>query len=253
MVCRRRRWRAPAPYPTASLAPPTMRSDTRSPVRVKCSASAAADRTVVSRLLASPSMPPERPWSASPSTTMRTPLSSSDLAVTTCRSPVRSETRQLIRRSRSPGWKPRIPANSDPSPRRRERLAPTSPTGCGASAFESNGAVVGNDQISLPTTRTGPKRKPPQVLVRPTFSSPTRRRPQRRGLTSSAGALPSNRPPTAPLAGCSATCGAAPITRVTCSTSSDRSQPQARGRALPLVKRRVVQGRGDERAPPTVG
>ena len=59
---------------------------------------------------------PPRPWSASASTTSSTPASSSARAVTTCRSPVRSETRQLIRRSRSPAWNGRIAANSVPAP-----------------------------------------------------------------------------------------------------------------------------------------
>ena len=38
-----------------------------------------------------------------------------------------AETRQLIRRSRSPGWNSRMPANSLPTPARAERWAPTRP------------------------------------------------------------------------------------------------------------------------------
>ena len=85
-------------------------------------------------------------------------MSSSARAVSTCSASVRSETRQLIRRSRSPGWNGRMPANSVPEPTRRDRCAPTSPSGCGASARESNGAVSGSTRISWPTSVAGPHR-----------------------------------------------------------------------------------------------
>ena len=71
---------------------------------------------------------------------------------------MRSETRQLIRRSRSPAWNGRIAANSVPSPWRRDRCRPTRPTGCGASARESNGAVDGSTDIDCPGSGTGPQR-----------------------------------------------------------------------------------------------
>ena len=86
------------------------------PIRTWCSAMAAAARTVTSRLLAIPSTPADRPWSASASTTSSTPASCSARVVTTWSAPDLSETRQLIRRSRSPAWNGRIAANSVPSP-----------------------------------------------------------------------------------------------------------------------------------------
>ena len=98
-----RRSRRPPSRPRSPAARPGRRGAT------KCSASADAARIVTSRLLAPPSTPPERPKSASASTTSSTPLSSSPREVTTWRSPVRSETRQLMRRSRSPAWKGRMP------------------------------------------------------------------------------------------------------------------------------------------------
>ncbi len=85
-------------------------------------------------------------------------MSSSPRVLTTCRDPVRSETRQFSRRSRSPDWKGRIAENSVPSPGRRERWAPTRPSGCGASARESNGARTGSTSSRLPATVTGPQR-----------------------------------------------------------------------------------------------
>ncbi len=113
-----------------------------------------------------------------------------------------------------------MPANSVPSPTRLDRFAPTSPSGCGASAALSNGADAGSTVISEPRSSTGPQRYPAQGLVSATFSSPSVRRPQRRGLTSRVGTPLRSSPLTRPEAGCIATYGAWALIRVTCSTPS---------------------------------
>ena len=113
-----------------------------------------------------------------------------------------------------------MPANSAPPPVRRDRLDPTRPSGCGASAALSNGADAGSTLISAPCSSTGPQRYPAQGLVSATRSSPSVRRPHRRGLTSSTGTPSRTSPPTRPDAGCRATYGAWALMRVTCSTPS---------------------------------
>ena len=94
--------------------------------------------------------------SRSASTTISTDASCSARVVTTCSSPVRNDTGQLIRRNRSPGAKGRIPANSVPLPTRLDRWAPTSPSGCGASAVESYAAACGHTVSCWAPSRTGP-------------------------------------------------------------------------------------------------
>ena len=68
----------------------------------------------------------------------------------------------------------RMPASSEPLPLRRERFAPTRPSGCGASARESYGAVIGSTRTCWPSCATGPNRKPAQRVYSATFSSPDR-------------------------------------------------------------------------------
>ena len=191
---------------------------TRSPVRTWCSASAAAARTVRSRVLAAPSMPPETPMSRRPSTTSHTPASCSARVVITCSSPVRSETGQLIRLSRSPVAKRRIPSNSVPLPIRRDRCRPTRPSGCGTSARLSYGAVCGSTLNPCSGMSTGPQRQPAQALVSATRSAPMTRRPHRRGLNSSVGQAVAHQRPHGAGRRLVATCGAGAATRVTCST-----------------------------------
>ena len=159
----RRRCTHPEPKRTCRPLPPTTRSATRSPRRTAFSASAAAARTVRSRLLAEPSTPPERPWSATASITSRMPASSSARVVVACSRLVRLETRQLIRRSRSPGWNSRIPANSEPDPARADRCAPTRPRGCGVSAREVY-AVGAGQHLHL---QAGQGDRPPAVARPP--------------------------------------------------------------------------------------
>ena len=91
---------------------------------------------------ASPSRPSELPWSPSASTTSRTPLSSSAGEVVTCSSRLRTETRQLIRRSRSPGRNGRMSANSTPAPEPRRAVDADQADRPGVSARESNRARV---------------------------------------------------------------------------------------------------------------
>ena len=130
----RRRCRRPGAGPDLRTPPPTTRSATRSP-RAR-SARPARTRRASSRRGCWPrrrrrptarSRPARRPREG-----RRCPPRPAGRS--TCSSPLRSETRQLIRRSRSPAWNGRMPANSVPSPVRRDRLAPTRPSGCGASA-----------------------------------------------------------------------------------------------------------------------
>ena len=135
---------------------------------------------------------------------------------------MRRDTRQLMRRSRSPTANGRIPENSEPLPTRRDRCAPTSPCGCGISARESNGARPGSVCTSEPTRSTGPQRQPAHRLVSATSSIAGRRGPHRRGLSSRSRVWDGSRTsrPTTPPAGCRATYGAWPLTRATCSTSA---------------------------------
>ena len=157
------RWRGPEPRRTRAPSAATTSRPTRSPVRMWCSASAAAARTVRSSVLAAPSIPPETPMSRSPSTTSHTPASCSARVVMTCSSPVRSDTGQVIRLSRSPVAKCRIPSNSVPEPSRRDRCRPTRPSGCGTSARLSYGAVCGSTvspllgQVDGPPAPPGPR------------------------------------------------------------------------------------------------
>lgn len=111
---------------------------------------AAAARTVVSSTEAAPSTPPERPASASTSSRTTTSASRSERVAATCSCRARSDTRQSIRRSRSPGAKTRTPASSPPSPGRREWCAPTRPAARGMASTASNGSVFGYTR-----TRTG--------------------------------------------------------------------------------------------------
>ena len=227
VAARRRRSRRPA---RRAARPPAARPGR--PRRTWCSASAAAARTVTSRLLGAPSTPPEAPWSASASTTSSTPVSSSARVVTTCSAPVRSETRQLIRRSRSPAWNGRIagelgavadpprPVRADQADRLR-RLRRASRTAPARAAPASSGRRAA----------PGPSGSRPRPLVSATFSSPRIRRPQRRGLTSTPGPGPSASMQAADPAvgGCIATYGAGAATRVTCSASSASSTTSRTG------------------------
>ena len=95
-----------------------------------------------------------------PSTTSHTPASCSARVVTTCSSPVLSETGQVIRLRRSPVAKRRIPSNSVPLPIRRDRCRPTRPSGCGTSARLSYGAVCGSTLRPCSGMSTGPQRHP---------------------------------------------------------------------------------------------
>ncbi len=95
--------------------------------------------------------------SATASSRIITELSSSALAPTAWSVPVRSVVRQLTRRSRSPGWKGRIAWNSEPSPARRERFGPISPTGSGISP-ELNAALSGIATTVASGSRCGPHR-----------------------------------------------------------------------------------------------
>ena len=84
--------------------------------------------------------------------------SSSARVVVACSRRVLLEIRQLIRRSRSPGWNSRMPANSVPEPGRAERWAPTRPFGCGVSAREVYAVGPGSTCICRPGRVTGPQR-----------------------------------------------------------------------------------------------
>ena len=64
--------------------------------------------------------------------------------------------RQSIRRSRSPGAKARMPANSPPSPGRRERCTPTRPAAC---RHRVVGPEVGGRRIDLDRRDTGVGRR----------------------------------------------------------------------------------------------
>ena len=72
-----------------------------------------------------------------------------------------------------------MPLNSEPLPTRRERCAPTSPSGWGASARESKAAGCGSTARSTSGSTTGPQRKPAHAPVSATCSPPSGRRPQR--------------------------------------------------------------------------
>ena len=97
----------------------------------------------------------------------------------TCRAPVRSETGQWMRRSRSPVRNGRISASSVPPPIRVLRCWPTRPTGWGRAALDVNDPGVG-------TVATVSTRCSGQVQVKaakspkpPTWAGPRRRTPQR--------------------------------------------------------------------------
>ena len=74
------------------------------------------------------------------------------------RVPVRSDTGQWIRRSRSPTWNGRSRSNSLPLPGRCERYAPTSPSGCGIGAVGVKTAGNGNVTSRCDSESTGPLR-----------------------------------------------------------------------------------------------
>ena len=190
---------APGAVPDLLAPAPTTRSATRSPPRAWCSAIAAAARTVRSRLLALPSVPPDRPWSASASTTRRTPVSSS------------AARRLHVQRVGAQGDPPVDPPQPVP------RLERPDPGELGAGAHPAR--PVRPDQPER-LRRLGPgverrgQREHPHLLaeqrhrsppvagpgaVRPTFSSPSIRRPQRRGLTSSSGGPSAEEPGPAPV------------------------------------------------------
>ena len=118
-------------------------------------------------------------------------MSSSARVDSTCSVPWRSETRQLMRRSRSPEWKARIEENSDPSPSRRERWAPISPIGWGASPTDRS-VVEGrqHEHLAAGQARPDPIGSPPTGDVSPTFSAPIIRLPQRRGDSSTGRSAP---------------------------------------------------------------
>ena len=232
------RWRGPDPSGTRAPLAATTSSPTRSPVRTWCSARAAAARTVRSSVLARPSIPPETPMSRRASTRSQTPASCSARVVTTCSSPVRNETGQLIRLRRSPVAKGRIPSNSVPLPTRRERCRPTRPSGCGTSARVSYGAVLGSTTRLVSGRCTGPQRQPAHGLVSATRSAPTARRPQRRGLKAMVGSPSSAREPTVPYVGEAATWAARAATRVTCSTPARSSTSRRDVAPCPSCRRR---------------
>ena len=113
----RRRWFVPDPTPSVGTsAAPTVRRVRRSLLRRKCSLIAPAARTVTSRLVGRPSMPSRGPRSLKQSTSRKTWASSSVKVDVTCRVPVRIDTGQWMRRSRSPGWNRRIVLNSRAGP-----------------------------------------------------------------------------------------------------------------------------------------
>ena len=188
-------------------------------------------------------MPPETPYSASASTTMRTALSSSLRVDTTCSDPERRETRQLIRRSRSPAWNGRIPENSAAvadalrpvradQPQRLRRPRPASRTARSPAARSAR----------CRTRRTGPQRKPPQALVRrDLLVRRARAVPSAADSTSTAAAaVPSrSRVPCSPPGGCSATYGVRPVPRTTCSAPS-ASVERAAAHVVPCPSCRVV-------------
>ncbi len=76
----------------------------------------------------------------------------------TCRVPVRSDTGQWIRRSRSPTWNGRSRSNSLPLPGRAERYAPMSPSGWGIAAVGVNTAGNGSVMSRCGSESTGPLR-----------------------------------------------------------------------------------------------
>ena len=185
---------------------PNTHSPTRSPCEVVLRDRSGA-RTVTSRLLAYPSMPSLVPRSAEASTRSMTSASWSAQVDVTCRVPVRSDTGQWMRLSRSPTWNGRMVANSLPSPRRADRLSPTRPTGCGVGAARSKTAGSGRvalverldlDRVpigtrpscSTPTPATG---RPAGVPTASTGRAP-RGRPRARTAAGRLGALPARRP-----------------------------------------------------------
>ena len=101
-----------------------------------------------------------------------------------------------MRRSRSPGWKGRILANSVPLPCLGERFTPTRP------GVRTGGAEASNREVCGRATRVrafdspclGAHRKPAHALEATTSAGPTRRDPQRVGrITIASASSPSSR------------------------------------------------------------
>ena len=97
----------------------------------------------------------------------------------TCSSPVRPVTRQLIRRSRSPGTNGRTPARSPPSPGRRDTCAPTSPSARGTVSAASKPSRSGQVAVVAVSVRTGGQLSSPKAAVARTQAGPTCCRPHR--------------------------------------------------------------------------
>ena len=98
-----------------------------------------------------------RPRSWALSSRRSTSASRSEYVAVTCSSPVRPVTRQLIRRSRSPGWNGRTPASRRPHPAGGTRCPPTRPSARGTVSAASNPSRSG--QV-VTVAGLGPQRRP---------------------------------------------------------------------------------------------
>ena len=153
-------------------------------------------RTARSRLLDRPSTPPLVPRSDSVSSSSSTWVSRSAHVAVTWSSPVRDDTFQLIRRSRSPVRNGRTSAGSEPPPCWLARCSPTWPAGRGTASAASNSAVSGS--VETPIIRPSMSlRYAPRRDVHTTRSSPASWRPQRRARTGTAATAPAAAPATA--------------------------------------------------------
>ena len=108
-----------------------------------------------------------------------TSASRSEYVAVTCNRSVRWLTRQLIRRSRSPGANGRTPATSTPAPWRRDRCSPTSPSARGTSSTASKPSRSGQVVSSPGRLAYGPQRSNPYPELACSTAGPTGRRPQR--------------------------------------------------------------------------
>src|SRR2546423_10825886 len=139
----------------------------------------AAARTVVSSTDRVPWMPPDRPASCSTSSTRTTSASRSDSVEATYSCRVRNETRQSMRRSRSPAPNIRTPASSPPSPGRREWCAPTRPAARGIESSASNTSLTGYTLIRRARPVPGSLISSPSAATACATAGPSAGRPQR--------------------------------------------------------------------------
>ena len=169
-------------------------------------------------------------------------MSSSARVDSTCSAPVRSETRQLIRRSRSPAWKRRIEENSVPVAVAPRPVRADQPERLGRLAAPSRTATA---WAAPRISRAGQHHRTPAVARPRAWSArPSRPRscrgPSAAVMTSIGDrAVGAEQVPTRPSAGAGRRTAPGDITRVTCSTSSTSSTSSRDARALALVQRPV--------------